>query len=241
MRSPTPLTIVLLDDDPSDAQLIQRTLSLQIPAAAVDHVQTKEQYLDRLTAGGIDAIVADSSVAGCEGLRSFHLARQQLGGLPFVILSGRLDTDIDRRGLAALGVFDCLPKSEMARIGPTVELAVSTARDQQARKADPLVASERLVDVVKALSLARELPAIMAIVRRAARALTGADGATFVLREGDRCYYADEDAIGPLWKGQRFPIERCLSGWAMTRGQPAIVEDIHSELGQLEVEEHQPG
>lgn len=229
MQSPTPLRIVLLDDDPTDALLIQRTLAQQLPGAAVDHVQSKDQYLDRLAAGGIDAIVADSSVVDCEGLRSFHLARQQHAGLPFVILSGRPDAGMDRRGLAALGVFDCLAKSEMERIGPTVERAVSTAREKQASKSGTLVAYEHLVEVVKELSLTRDLPAVMAIVRRAARALTGADGATFVLREGDRCYYADEDAIGPLWKGQRFPVERCLSGWAMTRGQPAIVENIHTD------------
>ncbi len=46
----------------------------------------------------------------------------------------------------------------------------------------------------------------MAVVRHAARELTGADGATFVLRDADKCFYADEDAIAPLWKGQRFPM-----------------------------------
>ena len=56
---------------------------------------------------------------------------------------------------------------------------------------------------------------VQRVVRRAARRLTGADGATFVLRDGDQCYYADEDAIAPLWKGQRFPMSACISGWAM--------------------------
>ena len=66
---------------------------------------------------------------------------------------------------------------------------------------------EELVDAIQALSLARSLPRSSAIVRSAARRLTGADGATFVLRDGTRCFYADEDAISPLWKGQRFPME----------------------------------
>jgi len=61
-----------------------------------------------------------------------------------------------------------------------------------------------LVRAIQELSLARSLPEIQQIVRVAARRLTGADGATFVLRDGERCYYADEDAISPLWKGQRF-------------------------------------
>jgi signal transduction histidine kinase len=59
--------------------------------------------------------------------------------------------------------------------------------------------------------------------------LTGADGATFVLREGDLCYYADEDAISPLWKGQRFPKDICIGGWCMDHQQQVIIEDIYGD------------
>ncbi|MEJ0058548.1 MAG: hypothetical protein WDM79_02675 [Terricaulis sp.] len=38
------------------------------------------------------------------------------------------------------------------------------------------------------------------IVRSLARALSGADGATVVLKRGDRVAYVDEDAIGPCGK-----------------------------------------
>ena len=86
-----------------------------------------------------------------------------------------------------------------------------------------------LIDAIQALSLARSLPEIQAIVRTAGRRLTGADGATFVLRDGTRCFYADEDAISPLWKGQRFPMTQCVSGWAMTHRRPAVIEDIFAD------------
>lgn len=59
----------------------------------------------------------------------------------------------------------------------------------------------RLLTVVQELSLARDLPTVMAIIRLAARELVRADGATFVLRDDGKCYYVDEDAIPPLWKG----------------------------------------
>lgn len=90
-------------------------------------------------------------------------------------------------------------------------------------------AMERLVSVVQELSLARSVAAVQDIVRHAARELAGADGATFVLREGGFCHYADEDAIAPLWKGQRFPMKTCISGWAMLNRHPAIIEDIYSD------------
>jgi signal transduction histidine kinase len=87
----------------------------------------------------------------------------------------------------------------------------------------------RLVAAVQDLSAALTLEEIQAVTRRAARELTGADGATFVLRDGDLCYYADEDAIAPLWKGQRFPMSACISGWTMLNRRPAVIEDIYAD------------
>lgn len=79
------------------------------------------------------------------------------------------------------------------------------------------------------LAMARGIAEVMSVVRRNARGLTGADGISFVLRESGRCYYADEDAITPLWKGQRFPMETCISGWAMQRGEVVVIEDIYAD------------
>jgi hypothetical protein len=87
----------------------------------------------------------------------------------------------------------------------------------------------KLVATIQQLSQVRSLAEIQEIVRSAARRLTGADGATFVLREDQHCYYVDEDAISPLWKGQRFPLEACISGWAMLNQRSAVIEDIYAD------------
>ncbi|MFB6259057.1 MAG: ATP-binding protein [Flavobacteriales bacterium] len=86
-----------------------------------------------------------------------------------------------------------------------------------------------LVDVVQELSLAKDLDGIIRTVRKAARDLTDADGATFVLKDGEMSYYADEDAIAPLWKGCRFPMSACISGWSMMNRKPAVIEDIYQD------------
>jgi len=98
---------------------------------------------------------------------------------------------------------------------------------------------QRLVNVVQELSLARNLETVTRIVRTAARALTGADGATFVLRDKDKCFYVDEDAISPLWKGSRFPIETCVSGWAMLNRQAVIIPDIYQD-SRIPTEAYRP-
>lgn len=89
--------------------------------------------------------------------------------------------------------------------------------------------TDKLVRTMRALSFARDLESIMKIVRSAARSITGADGATVVLRDGEFCNYADEDAIEPLWKGNRFPINYCMSGWTMLHNQAAVIEDVYSD------------
>jgi signal transduction histidine kinase/ActR/RegA family two-component response regulator len=90
-------------------------------------------------------------------------------------------------------------------------------------------AMEHLLEVVQALSQARDVATITRITRDAARELTDADGATFVLRDGDNCFYADENAIAPLWKGKRFPLQACISGWVMLNKEPAMIEDIYAD------------
>lgn len=100
-------------------------------------------------------------------------------------------------------------------------------------------ASGRLIAAIQELSLARDLGRITEIVRHVARQLTGADGATFVLREGDNCHYADEDAIAPLWKGRRFPMSACISGWVMIHREPAVIEDIFQDP-RIPVEAYRP-
>ncbi|MBD2067756.1 diguanylate cyclase [Leptolyngbya sp. FACHB-671] len=92
-----------------------------------------------------------------------------------------------------------------------------------------LKAMRRLITVVQELSLARSLENIMAIVGVAARELVHADGASFVLQDQDQCFYADEDSIAPLWKGQRFPMKICIGGWTMRNRRPAVIENIYSD------------
>ena len=87
----------------------------------------------------------------------------------------------------------------------------------------------RLIRVVQELSMAKDVDRVVEIVRSAARELTGADGATFVLRDGQQCFYRDEDAISPLWKGQRFPLTSCISGWVMLNRCATVIPDIYAD------------
>jgi GAF domain-containing protein len=79
------------------------------------------------------------------------------------------------------------------------------------------------------LDEAQTRAAIIEVVRDTARDIFASDGVTFVLRDGDYCHYVEEDAIGPLWKGQRFPISACISGWSMHHAQTVAIEDVFTD------------
>ena len=86
-----------------------------------------------------------------------------------------------------------------------------------------------LANAVERIARAETGEEVADIVRRAARLLSGADGVAVVLREGDRVRYVDEDAVGPLWKGRDFPIEACISGWAILHNQTVVIEDVYED------------
>lgn len=83
--------------------------------------------------------------------------------------------------------------------------------------------------IIKELSSARTKDDIISIIKKSARNLLGADGITFILKENDQCHYVEEDSIEPLWKGKKFPLTGCLSGWAILNKQIAVVDDVTSD------------
>ena len=76
------------------------------------------------------------------------------------------------------------------------------------------------------LGEAGTLDEVLEILRSSARAILRSDGVTVVVREREKVLYAGEDAIAPLWAGQRFPIQTCISGIAMMERKMIVIPDI---------------
>lgn len=121
-------------------------------------------------------------------------------------------------------------------------MLLSVVEDEKIARMDVKNLNNKLNDLVSAikdLSSAKSLESIQQLVTSSARKLTGADGATFIFREDGQCYYADEEAISPLWKGKRFPMESCVSGWVMLNNQTVAIPDIYADK-RVPVEAYRP-
>jgi signal transduction histidine kinase len=227
------LRILHLEDDHKDADLVRLSLARGGLDCDIHPVSSADAYLCALGQPQFDVILSDSGVPGYDGRAAFAAARAQCPAVPFIVVSGHAQHDTDRTdGTGAPGVNARVGKSDLDRLAPAIRavlLGTEASASRQTHSDSYVAGMQRLVAVVQKLSRARNLPSIMQIVRSAARELVGADGATFVLRDGEKCFYADEDAIGPLWKGKRFALGACISGWAMLNRQPAVIADVYQD------------
>jgi len=224
------LNILLFEDDQDDALFIRETLERSGMEFRIEVVENPASFIEALDSGSFDLILSDNGIMGYSGLAALEAVRGKRPGGPLIAVSGLSAADLQARQLLEIGV-PFVSKQNLNDLPNEIRKVLSDSKHKRSGiKFVPYnEAMDHLVEVVQAFSLARSLEAIMEIVRHAARDLTGADGATFVLRDGDRCYYAEEDAISPLWKGQRFPMSSCISGWAMLNRKAAVIPDIYSD------------
>lgn len=86
-----------------------------------------------------------------------------------------------------------------------------------------------LTSAIEQMGSARSLDAIIAILRSSARRIAGADGIAIVLSDNGQCHYVAEDAKSPLWAGQRFPLESCISGLSMRDRKVIVIPDVMAD------------
>lgn len=228
------LKILHLEDNADDVELVRHSLRRQGLECEVHAVSTGSDYVSALDAQLYDIILSDSGLPGYDGRDALAAAHERAPGVPFIVVSGapQAPTPMEKAS-SPPGATAHVAKADMKQLGAVIQFALQkterATREPHRRPDSYVLGMKHLVSVVQRLSLARNLETIMAIVRRAVRDLTGADGATFVLRHDGQCYYADEDAISPLWKGKRFPLQACISGWTMLNRKAAVVEDIYAD------------
>lgn len=92
-----------------------------------------------------------------------------------------------------------------------------------------LIIDDRLSHVLNAserLAGAASVNEVVAVLRDTARAAVGAEGIAVVIENEGLCSYVAEDAVSPLWQGQSFLIDNCISGWVMRHSETVAIRDV---------------
>ena len=129
----SPLRILLLEDDPHDAELVCALLEANHFVCDVIRAQTRAEFLAALEDVEIDLILADYKLPSFDGLSALNLAQSARPDLPFIFVSGTLGEEVAIEALK-VGATDYVLKTRLSRLVPSVERALREACERTERK-----------------------------------------------------------------------------------------------------------
>jgi len=119
----SPLHILHLEDDPSDAALIQSTLEAGGVACAITRAQNRDDFVAALERGGVDLILSDFSLPTFDGMAALEIARAKWPAIPFIHVSGTMGEEQAIESLKS-GATDYVLKTRLSRLVPAVRRAM---------------------------------------------------------------------------------------------------------------------
>jgi PAS domain S-box-containing protein len=139
-----PLRILILEDVPMDAELVEYELERASIPFLSRRVDSRDSFLRELEEFGPDLILSDYTLPRFDGMTALSLARERVPSIPFLIVTGSVNEET-AVGCMKAGATDYLLKSNLARIGPAIEAALERERAhaEKVRAESALAASER--------------------------------------------------------------------------------------------------
>ena len=151
------LRLVLVEDDPSDGELIARHLVKAHLDCLIHRVQTEAGLLSALSEVQPDLIISDYTLPRFNGLRALEVANTHAPDTPFIFVSGTIG---EERAIEAMrqGATDYVLKSNLARLSSSVVRALREAstrvqqREAERQKGEHALRLERLARSYRMLS-----------------------------------------------------------------------------------------
>ena len=151
----TPLRLLLVEDDPIDADLVVATLSEAGLTCITRRVDTRSDFLTALSEGAFDLILADYSIPGFDGMTALSLARQQASDVPFLFVSATIGEELAIDAMHQ-GATDYVLKQRLGRLVPSVQRALRERDERRERKK----AEEALIQSEKQFRQAQKMEAV---------------------------------------------------------------------------------
>jgi PAS domain S-box-containing protein len=132
------LRVLLVEDNPNDAELILRALRSAGFAVDWQRVDTEEEF-SRSLDPNIDIVLSDYVMPDFSGPRALELLKKRGLGLPFIIVSGTIGEETAVEAIRS-GAADYLLKDRLGRLGEAVKHALEEKqlREETARTEEAL-------------------------------------------------------------------------------------------------------
>lgn len=125
--------VLMLEDNPHDAELIEHQLRKTLLDVTVTRVESEAAFRRELVASPLDLILADYNLPGFDGMIAFRIARDLAPEIPFMFVSGSIG---EERAIEALreGAADYILKDRPARLAAAVTRALAERHERQVRE-----------------------------------------------------------------------------------------------------------
>ncbi len=189
-----PLRVLILEDDPADAEMMARELRRAQFDPDWRRVEREEDYLAHLSPA-LDVILADYHLPAFDALEALRLLQERGLDIPFIVVTGALGDEAAVRCIQQ-GAADYLLKDRMARLGPAVAQALGQKRLRDARRR--MEEAQREAERIRVLlemagAAAHEInQPLTVIVARAELLLNGMPPGAPLRREVESIYEASE-------------------------------------------------
>ncbi len=127
------LRVLILEDNPVDAELVERELRRAKIAFTSLIVEGKRAFSKALADFQPEVILSDFKLPAFDGLDALEIARLRAPDTPFIFVSGSIGEERAIEMLA-LGAADYIFKDNLARLGPAVRRVIDAARLVLAKK-----------------------------------------------------------------------------------------------------------
>jgi two-component system, NtrC family, sensor kinase len=121
------LRILLVEDLPSDAELIEREIRTAGYIPAIHRVETRQDFVGSLLEYAPDVIVSDCLLSEFTGREALALAGEHAPSTPFIMVTGALSEETAVEYMKA-GAWDYVAKERLVRLGPSIHAALEKKR-----------------------------------------------------------------------------------------------------------------
>ncbi|WP_293347179.1 MULTISPECIES: PAS domain S-box protein [unclassified Microcoleus] len=128
------LNILLVEDSPLDAELIEAYLMDGGLDFCLLCVETREDFAVALEKHCVDIILADYMLPCFNGIAALEMARTTCPGVPFIFVSATLGEEVAIETLKS-GATDYVLKRRLTRLVPSIERALREVKERLDRKA----------------------------------------------------------------------------------------------------------
>jgi PAS domain S-box-containing protein len=142
---PRPLKVLIVEDNPADAELALIELRRAGFEPDWQRVDTEAGYLERLD-GGLDLVLSDFQMPKFNGLRALELIKKRGLDVPFILVSGTIGEETAAAAMKN-GAADYLMKDRLARLGASVTHAMAESWLRRERRQADEEAQRQLAEL----------------------------------------------------------------------------------------------